>query len=254
MTAYIGYDNAFEQSGVTISLSSWSPPTGFGLANAYDYKTHTAIKTDTSGASYIKLDAGVGNTISADYFGVVGHNLFPSTTVGIESSTDDVSYTTRITSSPTDDGVIFARMSSVISARYWRFLVSSSSAGKLVSHVSFGQALQLRPLNAGLRPPVNELFEALNVIGGDANFLGRSVVRKPQTLTIRQTGINPADYRTNYKPFVDHALRKPFFFSWDYENYSDEAVYCWLDKNAPEPVYSHLCHMALDLRVQAIKS
>ncbi|RZV50571.1 MAG: hypothetical protein EX270_11285 [Pseudomonadales bacterium] len=253
MTAYIGYDNAFEQSGVTIT-ADFTPPTGYELANCYDYKTHTAIKSDATGGKRIKLDAGSGNTITANYIGVVAHTLGTTANgVQLRYSDDDITYTAHLSkTSITVDDLIFVKGDSE-THRYWEVLLDSTTTSTTVGHVMFGTALQCRPIGAGFRPPVYEHYESINAQGNAANYLGRSIKRVPQDLRIRQQGIDPADFRTDWVPFLEHAAQKPFFFCWDYENYSDEAVYCWTEK-PQQPSYAQLCHMAIDLSVKAIKA
>ena len=253
MTAYIGYDNAFEQSGVTIA-ADWTEPTGFEVENSYDYKTHTAVKDTTTTTRHITIDAGSGNTITADYMGVIGHNLFdaPGATISCQHSDNAATYTTLVSHTVAANEAIFEVASATETHRYWRIRITHNAAFT-ISHISFGQALECRPIGAGFRPPVYEHYESINAQGNAANYLGRSIKRAPMDLRIRQQGIDPSDFRTDWVPFLEHAAQKPFFFCWDYENYSDEAVYCWTER-PQQPSYPTLCHMAIDLSVKAIKA
>lgn len=252
MTAYIGYDNAFDQSGVTITASGAALASGFPVTNAYDYRLHTSVKTGATGLLIIHVDAGVGNTISANYLAIAGHNLVTQgVTAKLQYSDNDSTWTDHITGVG-NTGASFGYDATVEAHRYWRIRVASSAAGTYISQAMFGQALQCRPIGQGFTPSVYQHYKAQSAINRDGQYIGNVVKPVPMALKIKQRGINPADFRTDWVPFLEHARSKPFFFCWDYENYPEEAVYCWTDK-PQQPVYESLCTMSIDLSTKAVR-
>ena len=97
-----------------------------------------------------------------------------------------------------------------------------------------------------------EQFKATNSVNRHGVLLGRSVAKVARKLNIRQNAITNADLYCDYKAWLDHAVKKPFLFCWDYANRPDNTVFCWLDDTGPEPVYSNLCHLSIDMQVKAM--
>jgi len=59
------------------------------------------------------------------------------------------------------------------------------------------------------------------------NFLGRLVVGQRLRTSVQFDKIDPAWYRANFDPFVQHSIEAPFFFAWRPLDYPDEVGYCW---------------------------
>ena len=131
--------------------------------------------------------------------------------------------------------------------------IASPSNSDELYHVAVGSALQLKPLNTGFRPPMFEQFKAKNSVNRHGVLLGRSVAKAARELRIKQAAITTAELYSDYKPWLDHAAFYPFMFCWNYESYPGDAVFCWLDDTAPEPVYSNLCHLSIDMTVKAMR-
>jgi hypothetical protein len=249
MTAYIGANNRGDIA--TTFTPNWTEPTGFEVENAFDYKTVTALKLTGSGQHLLDID--LGSSFRCNYYAVAGHTLgTDAATMAISwASSSGGPYTLLTTITPTDNKVKFKTFSAT-TARYWRIEFNSGTASTTVGHISFGENLTLQPINKGFRPPIYEHYSGKSRIGSAANYMGRQVRRVAQRLQIQQTAIEPATFRTDFVPALEFITENPFFFSWDYENYPDEAAFCWIDSKAPEPVYSHLCYMAVDISCYAI--
>lgn len=255
MSAYILHNNALEQSGATVTTLN-SISVDHPLANCYDYKLHTSTMQGSSGDLTILIDAGASDTISADYLGFFGSNLADEVTAISLDYLDGADWVSHVSitaaSGDLKNGVNVGIAATVETYRFWRVFVEGGTTDAIYEQIMIGQSFKLRPLNKGFRPPVYQHYNAVSKVNLDANFIGRSVRKAPIPLTIKQTAIEPADFRANYVPFLEHANDKPFFFCWDYENFPGESVYCWRDDRAPNPVYSHLCFMAIDLKVKAV--
>jgi len=75
-TPVIGAQNHLLDTALTIT-STPAEDAAFPLSNASDHKQYTEFKPGSSVTEVlVTIDAGVGNTIDTDYFGIVGHDLF----------------------------------------------------------------------------------------------------------------------------------------------------------------------------------
>ena len=258
MTAYIGAINFLDDAIITTN-KTMSP--GFPIENSVDYKTATSAKYgDTStGGWNILFDLGVFKV--PDYVGIVGFRgqtsgaeirVSWSNVAGAGPWTDILTYPLSNRSEKDRYNVFFRTLTAPPGGkRYWRVRITNSSPGDIISHISLGTVTACKPIGTGFRPPIYEHYDSINAQSNAANYLGRSIKRKPMDLTIKQQGITSSELRANWVPFLEHTARKPFFFSWDYENYADEAVYCWTEK-PQQPVYNSLCSASINLKVKAI--
>ena len=257
MKAYIGAINFLDDAIITTN-KTMSP--GFPIENSVDYKTATSAKYGDSSTGGWNILFDLGANKIPNYIGIVG---FRGQTVGSEirvswSNIDGAGpwndvLTYALSNRPQEDiyNVFFRKLPDLDAKRYWRVRITNSGPGDIVSHISLGTVTPCKPIGTGFRPPIYEHYDSINAQSNAANYLGRSIKRKPMNLAIKQQGIASTELRANWVPFLKHAALKPFFFSWDYENYPDEAVYCWTEK-PQQPVYSSLCSASINLKVKAI--
>lgn len=248
MTAYVLYDNVFNQTGATVSYSHEVENSG---AYAHDMLLFDRwMHGQASGTPYIETQLLA--TYEIDTWSIFGHNLGTNGGTITLHRYDSGSWTQIDTVTPTDDRPIFRRITAVSDTRF-RVQVSSPSASDEIYHVAVGAGLQLKPLNAGFRPPMFEQFAAKNSVNRHGVLLGRSVAKVARNLNIKQAAITTAELYSDFKGWLDHACMYPFMFCWNYESYSGDSVFCWLDDTAPEPVYSNLCHLSIDMKVRAMR-
>jgi hypothetical protein len=217
----IGMNNITRTGTATASTTA----TGFS-ANApkngltYEYWRPTSMPATWA------IDAGV--SVSVNYCGIAAHELgSKSATVTVQYSTDNSSWTTLDSSSPTDDSPLMFLFAPV-SARYWRISISGAVAPS-IGVVYFGTTLDMqRPCYAGLSP-IN--FSRETVLrtnrseGGQ--FLGRSVIRQGSSMSVGFRHLDYSWYKTNFDPFVKDALSYPFFFAWRPDGYPEQVGYVW---------------------------
>lgn len=246
MTAYVLYENLFNQAGATLVYSHEVDSSGaFSHDNLlYDKWVHG----QSIGTPYIEVQLSGASTI--DTWAIFGHNLGTNNSQLTLKRYASGAWTTVDSFNPTDDKPVF-RSVGASDTRY-RIEIANPSADDQIYHVAIGQALQLKPLNTGFKPPMFEQFMATNSVNRHGVLLGRSVAKSARPLNIRQNAITTAELYSNYKGWLDHAVKKPFLFCWNYETYPGDTVFCWLDAAGPEPVYSNLCHLSIDMQVQAM--
>ena len=248
MTAYVLNDNVFNQAGATLVYSH-------ELDNSGPF-AHDMLLFDrwqhgqNSGTPYI--EAQLLATHEIDTWSLFGHNLGTNGATITLHRYNAGAWTQIDTVTPSDDRPIFRRITAVSDTRF-RVQIASPSNSDELYHVAVGSALQLKPLNTGFRPPMFEQFKAKNSVNRHGVLLGRSVAKAARELRIKQAAITTAELYSDYKPWLDHAAFYPFMFCWNYESYPGDAVFCWLDDTAPEPVYSNLCHLSIDMTVKAMR-
>ena len=251
MTAYVLYDNVFNQAGATVTYSDEVDNSGPYAHDMllYDRWMHGL----SSGNPYIEVTLLAGYEI--DTWCIFGHNLGTNGSAISLHRHDSGIFTLMDYFTPTDDKTIFRRVPSVnvISDTIFRIYISNPSSSDQIYHIAAGKALNLKPLNVGFSPPMFEQFSATNSVNQHGVLLGRSVSKTTRDLTIKQAAITTAELYSDYKGWLDHVVKYPFIFCWDYANYPGDSVFCWLDNTAPEPVYSNLCHLTIDMRVKAMR-
>lgn len=249
MTAYVLYDNVFNHTGVTISYGSEVDNSGPFAHDMLLYDRWISGSTASSVSIIVDLPANY----EVDTWAVFGHNI-GTNGGGLVVYYYDLGWRVAdqiATGTLTDDSPIFRRFTPRTSDRF-RFQVSLPTVDDQIYHIAIGKALQLKPLNTGFRPPMFEQFAAKNSVNNHGVLLGRSVAKAARDLTIRQNAITTAELYSDFKPWLDHAVKWPFMFCWNYEEYPGDSVFCWLDNTAPEPVYSNLCHISIEMRVKAM--
>jgi len=242
----IGYKNILETGTVTASTEAAT----FDKENAYDWRPFTWWQPTAVPAT---LTVDMGSAVDVDYFALAASDLAAnSATVVLQWSTDNfASDINDVFSpiSPTNDRVIF-RVFDTINARYWRVLETGNIASLGV--VAFGERTDLSVgMRSGFAPPTtNRNSKMLTSESNTGQFLGRSVERTGYPGSISLTNLTPAFVRATWEPMIDHAELKPFFFSWDDTNYSDEAVLAWM-AGKPSTSYQDSLYMTASLSFNA---
>lgn len=62
-------------------------------------------------------------------------------------------------------------------------------------------------------------------------WLGRSIVREGAETSISLSNLTADWVREYFKPFMDSAIKYPFFFAWRGEKFPEEVAYCWTDQD-----------------------
>ena len=250
MTAAVLYNNLLDYPGATVTYTHEQDNSG---KYAHDWLLHSRWTPGTS-AAYALLTLDLGQQIFADTIAIFGHNLGTTQSRIILSTSDNgTTFHSRLTVEPTDDTPIFFPFTQYSQgARYYRVAVMEPTTSTHIHHIQIGKRLDLKPLSTGFKPPMFETYTATNNINRQGVLLGRSIRKSARKMTISQKAITPTEMETDFVPWLEHASRLPFLFCWDRENRPEDTVYCWLEKNAPDPVYSNLCYLSLQMKVQAM--
>ena len=247
----IGYKSLFTNSGVTLSASS--EVSGFEKENAVDYKPYDWWKQSATGTDWIRASFAAAK--DADYMAISSHNLHEvGGSVRPQYSTDGGSVWSYAAAAvaPTTGKTIFVEFTSV-NAADWRIEVITTTGQSLIGVANIGEMMELQTgFKSGFKPPTlarnNKYYTSVSEGGV---FLGKSLRQVTYTTSINLSMLTPEWVRTTWTDFLDHAEINPFFFSWDTENHSDEAVFAWVgEKKIKPPEYSSNIQMSVSLPIE----
>lgn len=216
------WDNIFASGTLTASSAAVDYP----KENAVSEATYNAWKPSSLPA---QLTIDKGTAVSVDCAALVAHNCGTSgNTVLVQSSTDNITWTTRATIVPTDDTTILALFTAV-SARYWRFNFSGGVAPVI------GVAMAGARFNfpAGVVSPykpvwLSQAYELLTATTLGGQFLGNRVLRQGGQTSINLVAVDRTFGETTILPFREHFNSgKAFVWAAGPSVFSKDVGYVW---------------------------
>lgn len=116
------------------TLTAGTTATGFSVASIYSMlEVNSWLAANTTSPVNIDLDLGSGNTATADYLAVYGHNIFAITgKVSLWCSNDNFATDIRQAGgyvTPTHDGAFVSEFTAPTASRYWRFVIEKVGGG-----------------------------------------------------------------------------------------------------------------------------
>ena len=222
--------------------------------SAYDWKLFDSWKPGVIGTQTLK--ATFAAAVTVDYIGIYGHNFGEeSTSVKLQYSTAGSGgpWSTAYSNTPTGSGVIFSVLNSV-TAQDWQVELSGCTVDTKVAVISFGEVTQLPdslrwPFTPGLYQP----YESDINLSQSGIPLGNTIKRAPIKFSLDQSFLTETEAR-DLIPVIQHLERKPgAFFSWDFTNYPNEALYIYPDKRQAMPRYTHHSLMRVTLKLNGIR-
>lgn len=224
------YSTKFPRIGharITGTASALTAAAGYAAANAATYRTDSFWRP-TALNSWMKIDPGSAQSVN--YAGIAAHDLFTQgCTVRIQSSTDDIAWTTQLEFTPADDSAIFALFPTV-SARYWRAFIIGTGSMPTIGVIQFGAVTEF-PRSSVYAPSIsfdrtrNATYSANITEGGQ--WAGRSVVRTTLSPTMQVNYLSEAWIAANWDAFALHAETSPFFIADRPASYPASCAYAW---------------------------
>ena len=222
----IGYQSLLTNSNITASAAvSGFPANNCLIDQTYEF-CHKPDVTDST----ITVDLGTAQNV--DYFGVVGRNMG---NVKLESSTDNVTFSTILEATDSGD-VVTLGLFATVNARYFKFTFYGS--GQEIVKVNLGEALAFsKPISGGFTPlslGKDETYSTNMSEGGQ--FLGNTVKRSGFSSPYTFDYIKPDFLRSDIMPFLNTAARSPFFVAWCPSLHSNEVGFAFTTER-PKPNY-----------------
>ncbi len=186
MTAH---KNILENS--TVTLSSGTAEAMFPLSRLWDRNIGRVFKPTSAETIEVLIDqGGTDPLLSVDtLFIPQGHNL-DGMTLNIMHSDDDISYTPAVAQWTQSGSVLIAKSWSAVSARYWKFIITSPASVPEISEL-FLTARYEWPQNPAR--PAGRLDRIFNVAqhsttSGQDRFLVHGPPRKMRSYTLPSIG------------------------------------------------------------------
>lgn len=243
--ARIGYRTITRNAAVTASSAAAGFPAS-AIRHALTYERWMP----TVAPATLTIDAGAA--VSADYVGIAAHTIGSTgATVTISYSENGTSWAQVLQVTPANDNSIMALFEPVL-ARYWRLQIDRVAE---IGVVYIGRALVMqRSMYGGHSPGTlsrqTEIEPSRSVTG---QFLGRSIVRQGFATPYQWSNLTAAWYRANFDPFVESALRNPFFIAWRPDRFPDEVLYAWCNDDISPTNQGQRDLMQVGFSVEAVK-
>ena len=218
--------------------------TDFDFENALDGKTSTQAGFAAGASRVVVLDFGTAQTVS--HIAYAAHNL-TGATILIESSTDNSSYTTRL-STTAIAGVNTHEFTS-FNERYFRLTLSGLAGNTYVSDFFAGEAIELpHGMPFGFIPPELADEDEIDVnMTGNGSTVGITVNSRPKRISVNMRDYLATWFDTNWLTLINGLKLYPGYFLW---GESKRAMFCTIDKKAPKPSYTNHLYMSAKLDLE----
>jgi hypothetical protein len=233
VAAQVLWDSLMYRYRASLAYSGTAPD-GFAAINAVDWRDFS-IFTTSAGVTYLKVQCLAAEQIDTAVAWAPSGGVGAST-LTLEWSADDVTYTTIGVIPVATDGTItwYDFTSVTVPLNGWiRFAFTAVSSWRLLS---VGKRL-LFPIGqwSGLNPLT--LYQGIvreNVIAVNGSILGSNMRRTQKQATISLQYLDPAWVRATWNPFAIHAGKRPFWYRWDPIGHPTEIAFASAsDINAP---------------------
>lgn len=245
----IGYENLFESASTVVASSE---DADFPVENAYDWIT-TDFFNPASVASDVTITLTFGSSVDADYFAIYAHNLDETGGTYKLQYWDGATWQDAFSVVTPTNGKPRMNFFTSQTSTQWRVVFTATSIFS-VGVISFGARLTFENgiWQGFTPPPFADNSTLLTSISDNGAFIGRSVTRNGVRFTIPMTHASLGWMRSDWQPFLEHALTKPFFFSWDASAYPTEVAYCWCENSIGTGTNTHHNRMAHELQVEGM--
>ena len=207
------------------------------IANLIDGRTSTSESFASGATREFIIDYGSATNVNC--LGVARSNLYSvGATVTIQGSTDNVSYSTLFSLTPTNGDVQVKLDSTTHSYRYYKIQISGHSNTVNITDIAIGEAKILERDQAfGFKPPVYADGDTVipNITRG-RNLVGLTIKQGPKRIKL-SLPYYTVSFFSDWAILTDSIKKFPFYLVWKGDNTS-EAFYCWPYNKVPEPKYS----------------
>lgn len=232
-TAYVLYDNLFLRGTVTAS----SVAAGSHALHAVDWRT-TTFWTASTAATAQTYTVELVTAMPADAVGLYRHNLgIAGATVDVQAW-DGAAWLTLLTLSGIADNECIYQRFSKTTATKWRLRITSDIP-VFIGVVMLGLSLHLPyGMPVGFVPPRhNRQTDIVSTKTETGQFAGQTVIKRGSESELTLQRVRPDWLREFGEPMIQHAEKYPFFFSWKYQEYPKDAVFCRCTKPIPAMPY-----------------
>ncbi|MBI5233518.1 MAG: hypothetical protein HY880_04115 [Deltaproteobacteria bacterium] len=221
------------------TLTATSTATGdYAVSYLYNMlETNRWKSANTTTPMYVSYDAGSGNTKTADYLAIIGHNLKTiGATITLQYSSDNVTYYDCFTGfAPTADTVILKEFTSPGAYRYWRLKITGTlSAAPYMTICIWGNKTELDYASASFDPYAQEIKANVNLSYG-GHVAGVHTLYTERNMSLRFDDADATLYG-KVKTWWDMSGLKNFFVAWETANNPDDVFLMYPEVKFDNPL------------------
>lgn len=213
---------------ITPVITASGSAAGFPAININDPATWSSWKADGSNG-WTKYD--LGGATSIDAIGIAAHNLFTSgvTQIVIASSTDDASYTNRVTHNVASDADLLFLIEAQ-TARYWRVTLTGPAANIGILQVGKRLVFPNAPLDDYTPLNMAREYTKLRNQSLKGQLLGNRVIAAGAITDVDLGYVTRTWADTNLPAFKSHYDQGgTFFYAGCPSKFPLDMGYCWSD-------------------------
>ncbi len=186
-----------------------------------------SILTANANDQHIEYDAGVGNTETADYLVIHGHNLFTADALVSLEYSDAGDWTGEETVvvaafTPTSDGVVLKEFTKTTAHRYWRLKLTSLSEAPLITLCIWGNKTELDLARSSYDPLSFQEQTTVNLTTGGV------------TAGIHEAYVE-REFSISYPKMTDEIYQK--LLAWRETSGAQQIFVAWETANNPDDVF-----------------
>lgn len=191
-----------------------------------NYLTYDCWEAATGGDNWLEIISPT--SVMVDYMGLACHNFAESQTsykLQYHNGTTWEDITAEIL--PEQDMPFLYEFEPIIASRFR--LVMHSESAPYIGIMFLGQIMHFElGMYVGHKIASYSWDDnILNLESDSGHYIGRQIISRGGTTTIKVDHMTHEYLRTIWLPFQEHARRYPFFFAWYPELYPFEVIYCW---------------------------
>ena len=232
------YDTMLGSSGSSFSATSTSSTASFSIDNVYNFLEVNRWQAASSATQFLTYDAGVGNTKSADYLCIMGHNFNTAgASLSLQASTSGAfagEQTIVSSSIPAADTVHLAEFTDIGARRYWQLRILTPSTPVSAAVLVWGQKSTI----AFIQPPFDPYADI--TIANESISQGGYVAGLHTKYQERQIDISLPNSSTSVynevKTWHDTHGYKNFFMAWDSTSNSGDVYLVRPSKSFRNPI------------------
>jgi len=222
---YILADNRFLEGTPTATDTA----AGYDVLNIRDLKSFTSWKAASAGTKYITVDCGSAK--SADTLAIYKHNLALAAAVSVETSSDNISWTERLSAFAPDSNKGQLKTFPKQTFRYWRVKIVLNTAIPQAAEIMLGERITFPyPPEVPFTPSATKIEADFNR-SKTGQLLGTVVRFKPYTISARWSKLSRTWVDASFRPFWENwaSELKPFFWAWDLDTFPSDVRFVMID-------------------------
>ena len=213
------YATMLGSTGSTLTATSTSSG-DYNVAYIYNMlETNMWRSANTTTPMYLTYDAGAGNTKTADYLAILGHNLFTAgATITLQYSSNGTTWNDAFTAyAPSADTVILKEFTSPGAYRYWRLAITGTlSVIPYTTLCIWGDRTELDWVSGAFDPYEEEVKANISKSYG-GHIAGIHTMYSERELNLKFDDADATLYN-KIKAWWDISGIKNFFVAWDKTN------------------------------------